>query len=297
MSIDTEIILNVNNWHSKALDLLQTGISWRKIAKELGIPKSTCSDWLRKQVREVKQQERVVHKPFKKETSDKGVAHDNSCILFISDIHAPYEHKNTIGFLEGLRDKYKPTRVILLGDELDKHSLSYHDSDPNLMSAGDELEAGKKVIAELHKLFPVADIMESNHGSMVFRKAKTHGIPKQYIKSYREVLGVGEGWKWHYDLTTILPDGSDLYVHHGRSSDALTLSQKMGMSVVQGHYHTKFKIDYWANPRALMFALQCGCLIDDDSLAYAYNNVNIERPIIGTGLIVDSKPVLEPMKL
>lgn len=280
-------------WHEQALELLQTGLSWRKIANELNIPKSTCSDWLRKQIATEKKQERVFHKPFKKERTSQ----NNECILFISDLHAPYNHKNAVGFLEGLRDKYKPTRIISLGDELDHSALSYHESDPNLMSAGDELEAARKTIADLHKLFPNMDIMESNHGSMVFRKAKTHGIPRQYIKSYREVLGVGEGWKWHYDLTTILPDGSDLYVHHGRAADALKLSQQMGMSVVQGHYHTKFKADYWSNPRALMFALQCGCLIDDESLAYSYNNVNIQRPIIGTALIVDSKPVLEPMKL
>jgi hypothetical protein len=35
------------------------------------------------------------------------------------------------------------------------------------------------------------------------------------------------------------------------------------------------------------------------SLPYAfnYNNVNIKRPIVGTGLIIDSIPVLEPMVL
>ena len=30
---------------------------------------------------------------------------------------------------------------------------------------------------------------------------------------------------------------------------------------------------------------------------YSYNNINIKRPIIGTGLIIDSLPVLEPMVL
>lgn len=39
------------------------------------------------------------------------------------------------------------------------------------------------------------------------------------------------------------------------------------------------------------------CLIDDDQYAFNYNNVNIRRPVVGTGLIIDSIPVLEPMVL
>jgi hypothetical protein len=43
--------------------------------------------------------------------------------------------------------------------------------------------------------------------------------------------------------------------------------------------------------------MQTGCLVDDNALAFNYNNVNIKRPIVGTGLIIDSHPVLEPMLL
>ena len=43
--------------------------------------------------------------------------------------------------------------------------------------------------------------------------------------------------------------------------------------------------------------MQVGCLIDFKSLAFSYANVNIKRPIIGTGLIIDSQPILSPMLL
>ncbi len=36
------------NWKLEVLEKAKQGESWRKIAKELGVPKSTCSDWLRK---------------------------------------------------------------------------------------------------------------------------------------------------------------------------------------------------------------------------------------------------------
>jgi hypothetical protein len=225
------------------------------------------------------------------------VEHQNQRVLLISDLHIPYQHKDAVEFLQHLKSKYNPTRVICLGDECDKHSLSFHLSNPDLPSAGDELKKALPVIAELYKLFPAMDILASNHGSMIYRKAEANGLPKAYIKSYNEVLGVDENWKWHNDLTITLPNGQSCYGHHGKASDVLKLSQIMGMSCYQGHYHESYGVKYWANPNGLYFALQTGCLVDNHSLAFNYNNVNLKKPIIGTALIVDSLPVLEPMVL
>lgn len=220
---------------------------------------------------------------------------DNSRVLILSDIHFPYQHKDLFKFLQHLKDKYNPTRVICMGDETDGHALSFHDSDPDLPSAGDELRRALPFVQELYKMFPEMDILDSNHGSLVYRKAKHHGVPKHYIKSYNDVLGVGDGWKWSYDLTIDLPNGTKCYFHHGKSPDVVKLSQVMGMSAVQGHYHSVFKVDYWANPNGLYFGMQTGCLVDRDAYAFAYENCNLKKPIIGTGLIIDSHPILEPL--
>jgi predicted phosphodiesterase len=265
-------------WQHEATVLFNDGASGREIAQILDMPKSTVNDYLKK------------YRSFKEGSC-------NERILFISDMHIPYHHKNLIPFLKNLKEKYNPTRVICLGDELDQHSLSFHSSDPDLYSAGNELEAALPVIKELHELFPVMDIIDSNHGSMIYRKAKEHGIPRHYIKSYNDVLGVDDGWKWHNDLTITLPDGNKVYIHHGKSVDAIRTSQIMGMSHVCGHFHESFGIKYWANPNGLYFAINSGCLIDDKSYAFAYNNVNLKRPIIGTSLIINSVPVLEAMPL
>ncbi len=222
---------------------------------------------------------------------------DNSRILIISDIHIPYHHPDSLEFLDYLKYKYQPTRIICMGDELDKHALSFHDSDPNLPSAGDELRQSLPVIAQLNKMFPVMDILESNHGSLLYRKAHANGIPKQYLKSYNEVLNVNSSWKWWYDMTITLPNGNKCYFHHGKSANVTKTSQTMSMCAVQGHYHETFKIEYWGNPNGLFWAMQTGCLINDNALAFNYNNVNLKRPIIGTGLIINSQPILEPMVL
>lgn len=279
-------------WQATAVQLDGLGVSWRKIAETVGMGKSTVSDFLRAYNKMFEEADEEVVNPRYDDTE-----HDNSRILFISDMHLPYQHKNLFEFLAGLKKRYNPTRVICLGDELDKHALSFHDSDPDLDSAGPELERALPLIAKLHKMFPKMDLIDSNHGSMVYRKAKHHGIPRKYIKSYNDVLEVGDGWKWHIDLTLQLPDGQNVYVHHGKSAEAVKTSQSMSMSHVCGHFHESFGIKYWANPMGLYFGVNSGCLIDDSSLAFAYNNVNLKRPIIGTSLIIDGYPILEPMPL
>lgn len=300
----------MSNWKQKAIEMAENNpkMSWRKIARELGVAKSTLSDFMRGQIKGYVRPSETIKEVVVKETlqpkantkhrkpnSSKNKKYDNSRILLISDLHIPYHHKDAIAFLAHLKKKYNPTRVICLGDELDKHALSYHDSDPDLRSAGDELRESLPIIAELYKMFPVMDVIESNHGSLVWRKAKTHGIPRHYIRSYNDVLGVGEGWQWYNDLVVDLPDGNRCYIHHGKTNNVIRLSQQMGMSCVQGHYHEMLSASYWGNPNGLHWAIQSGCLIDDESYAFSYNNVNIKRPVIGTSLIINSQPVLEPL--
>ena len=292
---------NLKEWQKQAVTLSNTQImNTTQIAEIVGVPRTTCRDFLKRYYTALAE-ERVAdmydESSFVVKTEENKEAHDNSRILFISDLHFPYHHPNTFEFLQMLKDRYNPTRVIGLGDELDKHALSFHDSDPDLMSAGDELRASLPFIKRLYEMFPKMDIVDSNHGSMVWRKAKHHGIPRHYIKSYNEVLQVGDGWKWYNDLVITLPDGQQVYVHHGKTKDALKVSQSMGMSFVCGHFHEDFSIKYWANPNGLFFAMNSGCLIDDKSYAFAYNNTNLNRPIIGTSLIIDGVPVLEAMPL
>lgn len=218
----------------------------------------------------------------------------NSSVLVISDTHIPYHHPDLFDFLSDIKRTYKPDRVIHIGDEVDNHAMSYHDSDPDLRSAGDELSVAKGYIKQMEKLFPKMDLLESNHGSLYFRKAKTHGIPRSAMKSYSELLGV-KNWKWHFDLTIRLSDGQPVYFHHGKNKDSLKLSKNMGMSAVQGHYHSEFNIKYWGNPERLNWGMNVGCLIDDESYAMAYNKATLDRPIIGLGVILEGQPMLIPM--
>ena len=217
-------------------------------------------------------------------------------LLIISDTHIPYHHPDLIPFLTKVKKEYKPDKIVHIGDEIDKHAMSFHDSDPDLPSAGDELKQSLPIIKELEKLFPDMDLLDSNHGSLVYRRALKYGIPKAYLRNYNEFLEVGKRWKWHDDLTLKTPSGP-VYFCHGKVADVLKLAQSMGMSCVQGHYHSSFNIKYYGNSLGLYFGLQVGCLINKDSLAFRYNKTQRARPIIGLGMIINGLPKLVPMVL
>jgi hypothetical protein len=220
----------------------------------------------------------------------------NKRVLCLSDMHGPYQHPDTVRFLKALKKKYKPDRVVCLGDEVDHHAMSFHDSDPDLPSAGDELQlAIKGLLKPLYKLFPVMDIIDSNHGSMVYRKGKHHGIPRKYLRDYNEVLEAPKGWKWMNDLVLKLSDGQEVYFIHGVKKNGIQLARSMGMNCVQGHYHTEFNVAYSSAPKKLIWSMQVGCSIDDENLAFHYNKVHPGRPIIGHGIILDGQPKLLPM--
>jgi len=221
----------------------------------------------------------------------------NQRILLISDLHVPYQHPDTIAFLTAIKKKYKPTRVISVGDEVDKHAMSFHDSDPDLSSAGDELEDAIEQLQPLYKLFPKMDLVDSNHGSMVYRKGKHHGIPRKYIRDYGDVLDAPKGWKWSNELLINIPGNNQLLVVHGISKDVMKVVAQRGVCVAQGHYHSEFRIGYLGNPNHLLFGINVGCSIDSKSLAFAYDKLNLARPVVGHGIIIDGLPRLLPMVL
>lgn len=218
-----------------------------------------------------------------------------SKVFVIGDLHIPYHHRSSFAFLRAVKEKYKPDLVINIGDELDQHAISMHDSNPDLPSAGDELKTSKTYIKELEKIFPKMILIHSNHSSLVYRRALKYGLPREYLRSYNEFLGVGKDWQWIDDLTITLSDDSRCFFTHGMSADVLKLAMQMGKHCVQGHYHSKFSIGYFSNPDELIWGMQVGCLTSQKSMAFDYSKNFKNRFIMGSGMIIDGQPKLIPM--
>ena len=217
-------------------------------------------------------------------------------ILVISDMHWPYAHPDTAAFLAACKKKYSPDTVICIGDEVDYHDTSFHDSDPDLDSAGVELEKAIKGLKPIYKMFPKVTVVESNHGSMVLRKALVGKIPRKAIRPYNEILDAPKGWKWVDDVI-VKTELGPIYFCHGKTTTPGKLASQYGMSCIQGHFHEKAQIMYISTPEKLMFDAHTGCLADDKSLALGYNKINPKRPIVSVIIVLNGIPQIVPMVL
>lgn len=215
-------------------------------------------------------------------------------ILLIGDLHSPAMHIDTIKFLTAIKKKFSPKTIVLTGDEINWESISFHTKNPDLPNPKRELEDAIEKLTPIYKLFPKASILESNHGSLVFRKAEASGLPSSVIKSYREMIQAPKNWKWYFDLT-LSTDLGPIYFHHGKSSSIEKLSKSMGMSAAQGHFHSKFYVSYWASPMGLFWDANAGSFADHKHPAMAYGKNALNKGIMGCIMIVNGIPQLIPM--
>lgn len=184
-----------------------------------------------------------------------------------------------------------------MGDELDKHSYNFHLIDPDLPSAHDEEKLAMEVLRPLYLTFPEMDILDSNHSSLAHRRAKKAGISSNCLKSINEMIHAPKGWKRHDHLIVKCSNGKDVYFAHSIEKNTLLAATRLGMNLAQGHWHTLFNIQYTESATQTIWGAQVGCLIDDNSLASAYNEVFAKRPILGALVIVDGEPILEKLNV
>lgn len=219
--------------------------------------------------------------------------------LIIGDTHFPYVHPDAVEWLIALDKQYRFDLILHAGDEIDLHAMSFHDHDPDLLSPGHELDAAIRMMEPLYRAFPNMLLAESNHGSLVHRKAKHHGFPRRVIKSYRETIEAPVGWEWREFIRWQSANGQANMLVHALGSNVLQVAKFKGLNVIQGHHHSLHGVQYWHNDEknAGLFAVQAGCLINDTSYALAYNKLTKERPVIGSAAVINGVPKLLPMFL
>lgn len=220
---------------------------------------------------------------------------DLTRILVISDTQAPFHHRDTIPFLKEIKKQLKPTHIIHIGDLEDFAHLNFHQKDPEMPSAMDEIRMLRAFVRELACLFPSMQIVDSNHGALPIRKAASVGIPKELLMDERSILQAPESWTWHKELVYKLSNGIRVKLKHNFSSNLLNDSYKQGMSLVCGHLHTKSYVQWWQNDLGKNFAMQVGCLINPNHRAFNYDKQNASRPVLSTGFILNGSPMVIPM--
>lgn len=208
-------------------------------------------------------------------------------ILVIGDIHAPFTLDGYLDFCKEMYARHNCNQVIFIGDIIDNHYSSYHETDPDGMGGGEELDAAIEVVSKWRQAFPEADVVIGNHDRMIMRKAFTSAIPKKWIKNYNEVLGTN--WNW---VEQIVYD--DVQYVHGEGGTARTKSKNDMMSTVQGHIHTQAYVEWMVGKNFKIFSMQVGCGIDSKSYAAAYAK-NFKKQAIGCGVVIGGHTAINCM--
>lgn len=203
-------------------------------------------------------------------------------ILIIGDLHEPFSLDGYLEFCKKKYKEYKCNKVVFIGDIIDNHYSSYHETDADGMGGGCELDFAIKKIRKFRKAFPVADVVIGNHDRMVMRKAQTSSIPKKWIKEYKDVLEVPQ---WNF-VDRIVYD--DVQYIHGEAGTASTKCRADMMSTVQGHLHTQCYVQWYVGANFRIFGMQVGCGIDHDSYAMGYAKRG-KKPAIGCGVVIDGQ--------
>ena len=115
--------------------------------------------------------------------SEGGVANN---VLVIGDLHEPFCLDKYLEFCVSKYEQFDCTEVVFIGDIIDNHYSSYHETNADGMGGADELQLAIQRIARWYKEFPKANVIIGNHDRMIMRKAQTSAIPSKWIKSYKE---------------------------------------------------------------------------------------------------------------
>lgn len=227
---------------------------------------------------------KVLPKPFL--TGDK----DN--VLVIGDIHEPFCLDGYMEFCREQQEKFNCGTVVFIGDIIDNHASSFHESETEADGPEKELDAAKVAIANWYKVFPVAIVIIGNHDRMAFRKAKSGGVAKQWVRDYSEVLKTPN---WTFTEQVII---NNVCLNHGEGGTARMKMKNESMSQVQGHLHAQAYIEYSVGARLKIFGFQVGCGVDDNSYAMAYGK-HFKKSVISCGVILNkgTLPILITMDL
>jgi len=209
------------------------------------------------------------------------ITKDEKRILVIGDLHCPFDLDEYFDFCRVTYSNFNCNQTIFIGDVLDNHYASYHETSTSdqLLTGGQELELAIKRLQRYYKEFSVADVILGNHDRLISRKSQTSAIPSKWIKSYKEVLEVPT---WNF-TERIEYDGVQ-YIH-GEAGTARTKSKADMQSTVQGHLHTQAYSEFSVGRNFKIFGTQTGCGIDFDSYAMAYAKAG-KKPAIGCAVIL-----------
>ena len=210
----------------------------------------------------------------------KNITRKENRILVIGDLHEPFCLDGYLDFCKKVYREHNLNKVVFIGDIIDSHYSSYHETSADGMGGLDELEFAIKKLKKWYKAFPKADVTLGNHDRIIIRKAQTSNIPSKWIKQFGEVL---ETPKWKF-VTDVWYDNVR-YVHGDKSGKPRMAAKRDMVSTVSGHYHTDMYCEWYFGKTRAIFSLAVGCGIDSKSYAMGYMQGG-KKEAVGVGVVL-----------
>ncbi len=218
-----------------------------------------------------------------------------SRVFIVGDLHLPFTHKNYLRFCKKVYKQYKCNKVVFIGDIVDHHNISYHESNPDGISPGDELKLAQRDIKPWVKAFPRAVVTKGNHDILPTRKATTYGIPHYMIKDLGHIYET-DRWVWGQSFEI-----DKVQYTHGKGvgiNAALKTAMADRVSTVQGHAHAWAGVQFSTSIKDRIFGMNVGCGIDIDAYVFEYGKNFSARPVLGCGVVLEGlQPIFVPMIL
>jgi len=220
---------------------------------------------------------------------------DPKNVLIIGDTHFPFMREGYLLHCREVQERYNCGTVVHIGDVIDNHYSSFHTSDPDGYSAGEELTRVKDDCFIANKMFPEVKVCRGNHDLIPWRKAMEAKLSRDWLHDINDVLGL-DGWEWADEWVI----NNIRYIHGtGTSGEFAAYDKALNrrISTVQGHIHSAANIRYSASHKDIIFGMQVGCGVDEESWAFAYNKGSKKKWIISCGVVIDDKAIIIPMEL
>lgn len=215
----------------------------------------------------------------------------------IGDTHLPYELEDYMDWCTDMFDQWGVDTVVHIGDFLDHHALSFHDSEPMLLGVTGEMELAAERAEKWYNRFPKLTLVEGNHDLIPARQLTKLGMsPSIFMKPIEEIYGMPEGWSVVSE--TVI---DDVLYHHGHTATGVNGFRKdcetRMRCTVSGHNHSNAGISATATDQELVWGMAVGCGVDHRHMAFAYGKNFAKKPIVACGVVIDGEPHVEYMNL
>jgi len=219
-------------------------------------------------------------------------------ILVIGDSHIPFEHKHYLQFCLDTKKKYKCKDIIHIGDVTDNHKISFHDSNNENYSSGQEVKKAIKRLKKWTKAFPKVKVCIGNHDELARRRCLRHGMSNRYIKNYNDIWELPESWQWDFKHKL----GNVLFVHGTGQSGKyphIRLAEMNRCNTVMGHCHSVCGVQHMASFHDKIWGMCVGSGVDNKAYCFAYGRVYPRKPFISCGVILEGGkvPMIVPMDI